>query len=88
MSEPVTIVTAAIIDHNGLPFTLPRPARHHTLIHAMAERGDPIPIKGTQGFMTSDGRFVDRKVAARIARVAGQMIACHVPGTLFSEDLW
>jgi hypothetical protein len=30
------------------------------------------PIKGTEGFVTTDGRFVDRKAAAPIALAAGQ----------------
>lgn len=90
MSAIVTIVAAAIIDHNGVPVTLPRPARHHDLIRAMAERGDPTPISGEQGFVTSDGRFARRKAAAVIARRAGQVKAEDMQRSdmLFSEDLW
>lgn len=39
-----------------------------------------------QGFVTSEGQYVGRKEAARIALIAGQITK---PTTiLFSEDLW
>lgn len=81
------IVAAAIVDHADLTNSLPPPARHHTLIHAMAERGDPKPINGEQGFITSAGRFVNREEAMSIAVEAGQVDATRT-GYLFSEDLW
>lgn len=39
-----------------------------------------------QGFMTSEGRFVERPEAAQIALAAGQISAATT--ILFSEDLW
>lgn len=70
--------------------SLPRPARHHHIIHAVSESlGRPI-VPHEQGFLTSTGRFVGRKEAYGIALRAGQ--AKPKPGTLlpdlFSEDLW
>lgn len=42
-----------------------------------------------QGFLTSTGRFVDRKEAYRIALNAGQINESNgVDGELFSEDLY
>ena len=40
-----------------------------------------------QGFITDDGRFVDRKEAMKIARNAGQLIYDLGKETLISEDL-
>jgi hypothetical protein len=42
-----------------------------------------------QGFLTSRGRFVDRREAAIIAINAGQIVKCEfVDDELFSEDLY
>ena len=42
-----------------------------------------------QGFLTSDGRFVDRVEGLAIALAAGQVITKHGnPNQLFSEDMW
>lgn len=62
----------------------------------MAAIGVPIPITGQQGFLTSDGMFVDRVKANEIAVAAKQTLPAPCNGTpfeqrgrqLFSEDLW
>lgn len=42
-----------------------------------------------QGFVTSTGRFVDRKEALAIAKAAGQIIKKQGnANNLYSEDLW
>lgn len=83
------MIVAAAIQRNGLVFTLPQPARHHDIIHAMGEAGLAAPINGAQGFLTSNGNFVDRELAGRIARMMGQIkrLRFH-ERELFSEDLW
>lgn len=89
MSE--TIVAAAL-KVNNLTVSAPPPARHHTLLHAIhntyGQRG-PM-IKATdQGFLTSEGRFVGREEAAKLAVAAGQILKPKFqPNDLFSEDLW
>jgi len=83
------IFVAAIKDSEGRPVCLPRPARHHDIIRAMADNGHKTPITGEQGFVTTRGRFVGRKEALEIATKAGQIIKKHGnPTILFSEDLW
>ena len=80
---------AAILADDGIPFYLPRPARHHDIIRAMADNGHKTPITGEQGFMTTERRFVDRKEGLLIAIKAGQIVKKHGNDTiLFSEDLW
>lgn len=69
-------------------YELPRPARHHDLIHKLAEMGHTTPITGEQGFIDDQVGFVDRELAARIALWEGQIEKLHAPPNLFSEDLW
>lgn len=88
MSE--SIATAAI-RVGGEVWTLPRPSRHHVLIHAWClahwRDGSPAKIgKHEQGFMTNSGRFVDREEAGRIAHEAGQTSRLY--RCLMSEHLW
>ncbi len=88
-SASFMIKAAAIIGEDEKIWTLPPPARHHDIIAAMVEAGHSKPIKGEQGFMTSEGEFVRRKAACRIARKTNQILKKSGPeDTLFSEDLW
>lgn len=91
MNDIPTIDTAAI-ELNGVIHTVPRPGRHHTIIRILVlEKGFPPPIYGNQGFVLTDGRFVNRKEALKIALETKQttLEKCHSPGIgLFSEDLW
>lgn len=90
------IVAAAIFHMPGMICFLVSPARHHDIIRAMAQAGLQTPITGTQGFITSTGRFVGRREARGIAEEAGQLIECEQDGVkfirehseLFSEDVW
>jgi hypothetical protein len=88
--KQLCIIAAAIRDESGRVWQLPIPARHHHIIHLMAEEGLPTPIRGEQGFVTSYGSFVDRKTAAVIATAAKQLkhstLVCF--GTLYTEDVW
>jgi hypothetical protein len=91
-------IVAAAIKQDGMVCFVPRPGRHHHVIRAMATAGIPIPINGQQGFVTSDGLFVDRRRARKIAAQAGQIIKSYIGpegvpfkrehDELFSEDLW
>lgn len=88
----IVIVKEAAIRLNGMVHSVPRPGRHHTIIDMLVlEKGFPPPIAGEQGFVLSDGKFVNRKKALKIALESGQLKLedCHAPATgLFSEDLW
>ena len=86
------IISVAVKMANGLILSLPAPARHHNVIHIMSD----LDIYKTdeanheQGFLTSTGRFVDRKEAFEIAEREDQIL--DIENTrragLFSEDLW
>ncbi len=68
--------------------TAPPPARHAHLMHPVPDVIGP----DAQGFLTSTGRYVDRKEALQIVLAAGQPQIDHparnAGGQLFSEDLW
>lgn len=93
-----TIEAAAIKVRDVVCF-VERPGRHHNVFYAMARAGFDDRIgPEQQGFVTSDGRFVGRSEARKIADAAGQLIrSCKGPDgvpfvrdhpELFSEDVW
>lgn len=88
ISKPEIIVAAAV--YHGCVISLPRPARHHTILHTLDAMGiDAIKIHGdNQGFITSEGRYVNRVEAFGIAYRAKQLITNSKGPQLFSEDLW
>lgn len=84
-------IVAAAIRFDGVTHTMPPPARHHTIMHALDE--DYWDRRGLgmeeQGFITSDGRYVDRKEAKLIAVAADQLLPGHSRlDELFSECVW
>lgn len=82
-------IVAAAIRRSGMVYFVERPGRHHDVLRKMAASGLKLPIKGEQGFVTSEGKFVNRKVALGIAVKAEQPMVKNGPvGLLFSEDLW
>ena len=86
--EQELIATAAIC-HEDLIFSMPRPYRHHHIAHKMFFSDLPKSWQRYQGFVTTTGRFVDRKEAAQIALASGQITELKfVSDELFSEDLW
>lgn len=78
----------------GKVYSLPRPKRHHDVIALIYNElgrtgGRQHAIRGEQGFLSDDGRFLDRKEALIVAKNANQLIRKTSPDyLLFSEDLW
>jgi len=85
-----TIVAAAVMSESGLILTLPKPARHHTIINTAHELGYPKSCQRYQGFLTSTGRFVSRQDAAILVLNNGQLEKedLKLSNMLFTEDLW
>ena len=85
------IVAAAIFLDGFVAVAYPK-GRHHDIINNLAATGYPTPIGGIQGFITSEGIFVDRKMAMLMARANNQLIPREGQngpgGDLYSEDLW
>lgn len=83
-------IERAAIWHKGLVYSVRRPGRHDDVIRVMAKRPNHKAADTRhQGFTTDAGRFVDRKEALVIARIANQVIEKHGnPLELYSEDVW
>lgn len=84
------IVSAALCETSGLIYSLPAPARHHNVMHALHKVMDGSVQHIEQGFLTNTGRFVTREQAHAIASAAGQIIRrCGGDEhALYSENLW
>lgn len=87
--DNVEFITGVAIVTNGKLFQLPKPNRHHHCIELAARQLNKPVSDGTQGFMTSTGRYVLREEALTIAKAANQLLPRHKhPRELFSESLW
>lgn len=86
-----TIVAAAIAKDNKV-WSVPKPGRHNHVINLICEELgiEYVGSNFVQGFLTSEGRFVDRKEAAEVARKADQRLigGWSWVNKLYSEDLW
>lgn len=84
-------MAARTIEHaavrvNGYVWLASRPNRHHTILQELAGK---TTGRREQGFIDSDGNFVDREEALRVAVAAGQLKADPIaPPNLYTEDLW
>lgn len=92
MTAEIITGVALLSPRSGL-HALPRPNRHWNVIRDMVDRGfGDDALEADQGFITSLGRFVDRREGLAIALASGQVREQErpVPGLpeLFSEDLW
>ena len=78
-------IKEAAIQHEGKVWT---GHRHSDVIYKIiAECGkEAAPVRGTQGFVTECGKFLNRKEAAKVAFESGQM--SEDVGCLMSEDLY
>ena len=87
-AEKRYILCVAIKQTDGQVFHLPRPARHGHLFAIMSP--DKMKrVKATQGFLTDEGRFVDRVEGRKIAIEADQLIPREGGlEDLYSEDVW
>ena len=85
-------IVAAAVSDGKMVFSMQRPMRHGDVLESMlVEFGlDAMEIgyPDNQGFLTSEGRFVERYEAGKIACAAGQIESLKWPPLLYSEDLW
>lgn len=82
-------IEAAAILYDGIIYFVDRPGRHHNVAHLMYESGMDTITQCEQGFLTSAGRYANRRAACVIAERAGQILQKTPPKDyLFSEDVW
>ena len=92
MTEPkttnvITVEKAAIMTRSGVVWSVDKPKRHRHVFDLICKkpwRASRLDV--IQGFILSDGRFVDRKEAAEIAYRAGQIE--NLCRELYTESLW
>lgn len=89
-TNTIKITGVAIMMSDNIFFCLPKPKRHHHILHMLARAGITLRHnRKDQGFVTNEGKFVTREEALIIAREAGQLLPCHEHETqLFSESVW
>jgi hypothetical protein len=83
------IVAAAIKLSSGAIITRPPPARHHTLLLDAGTKEESH--RAEQGFLTSEGEFVNRQDAWCIVMISMPKMRVNpsqTEGTLYTEDLW
>lgn len=87
---PRETIVAAAIQYEGVTISLPKPARHAQVMHSCEAFMKDMQIGAScQGFLTSEGRFVNRVQARHIAFIAGQEPkSTGGDRDLYSEDLW
>src|SRR5689334_11595213 len=88
--KPHERIVAAAVYYLGVTYSVPRPGRHGEVIHLMSNRGLKGEFCREQGFLTSEGRFVDRYLGFSIAWKAKQLLTESglSPPMLTSEDVW
>ena len=77
-------IKEAAIEWEGVVYT----GKRHNLILHDSSRPLGFLKSGKQGFITTEGRFVDRKEGAKIALESGQIKELNWPPDLYSEDLY
>lgn len=83
-------ITTAAIRLGKLIVTLPRPYRHPDICMELESLNVAYALiyAGAQGFLTSEGEFVNRRQAFEIAKAAGQLIGHQETNELYSEDIF
>lgn len=85
------IITHVAIIHKDVTYSLPKPNRHHHVIKYIVEECKQTPpVSGLQGFLTKNGKFLNRTNARILAEETNQILpnADLRANILFSEDLW
>ncbi len=86
------MITHVAMFWEGKLYSLPKPNRHHHIIHQVATETGRSIGRSWQGFLDDTGKFIGRKEACKLAERAGQLNVVR-PKTsprdvLFSEDVW
>lgn len=87
-------ITHVAIRFRGTTYSLPGPNRHHHVIQKIVDEtgAETVTSQGVdQGFLDSEGTYLTRwqalKVAVREGQLKGDALGSRL-GRLFSEDVW
>jgi hypothetical protein len=85
-------ITHVAVVYNGTTYSLPPPNRHAQVLWLINETNEHN-YPNEEGFLDSEGKFLNRKEAMKIAVASGQLRrregAQYYQGPdLYSEDLW
>ena len=82
------MITHVAIIYKTVLYSLPKPNRHHHIIHQIhLETGD-MDIFGEQGFLDDKGKFLSRVDGLIHAKDCGQLCRPIIGDWLYSENLW
>jgi hypothetical protein len=85
------MITHVAIIHKGKTYSLPKPNRHHHIIHQIyLETGETVDDM-VQGFLDDGGNFLDREQAMTHAIACQQLLPrpkMRIDEWLYSEDVW
>ena len=84
-------IVAAAVSVDGVIISMEQPKRHGDILENLFfffNVAENVEKQMIQGFLTNQGKFVNRKAAMRIAKRAGQVDKNDEGTTLISEDLW
>lgn len=87
-SPKLEIIVAAAIRHGDLVISMPKPARHHSMLIPFEMLTGVIVVPDDQGFLTNTGRYVGRVEGDEIALKAGHTKKLQWGPSLYNEDLW
>lgn len=85
------MITHVAIVRDGVTYSLPKPNRHHHILHSGMMAGKVGKERDTQGFVDEAGKFLTRKEAFVLATESGQINrrkGGYDGPDLYSEDLW
>ncbi len=82
------MITHVAIIYKGKLYSLPKPKRHHHLIHIIHLDTGDNDIYGDQGFLDDKGNFLDRATALVHAQACNQLIRPPIDDWLYSENIW
>ena len=84
------MITHVAIIWRGATHSLPKPKRHHHIVHLLyLATGDSVDHT-IQGFLDDQGNFLNRTDALIHARACGQQKGPNIRNDdwLYSEDIW
>ncbi len=81
-------IYAAAIRHKGRVCYMMPPKNWKDILDLLELREGERPRWYLAGFVTNDGRYVDREEAAKIAIEAGQVEDVELDDVLLASDLW